>query len=346
MVTIKEIAEIAGVSRGTVDRVLNNRSGVSGETYQKVKDIADRLGYEPNMAGQMLAARKKKIQLGFIVCYSPVDLFFADVYQAAQKKAKELKTYGVTVKFYLIKELSNQFIENLLKKVDEDELDGIALVPLKMDAMIAFVKKMESKNIPMVFLNLDLENAKRLSYVGCDYYMSGKVAAGLVALTTGEKGQIALATSFDDQSQALKQRLRGFVEELDREYPDIEIVNRDSDIVFQKGQYENILEVIIKHPDLRAIYLVNPGDYSICEEIAKLDRKIKVKVITNDVMREQKELMNHGPIAATIGQQPEKQGSLPLQILYDYLVFGIIPKDKYLTDLSIYIKQNISLDKH
>ena len=111
----------------------------------------------------MLAARKKKIQLGFIVCYSPVDLFFADVYQAAQKKAKELKTYGVTVKFYLIKELSNQFIENLLKKVDEDELDGIALVPLKMDAMIAFVKKMESKNIPMVFLNLDLENAKRLS---------------------------------------------------------------------------------------------------------------------------------------------------------------------------------------
>ena len=108
MVTIKKIAEIAGVSRGTVDRVLNNRPGVNANTYQKVKEIADRLGYEPNMAGQMLAARKKKIRLGFIVCDTPVDVFFSDVYQAARKKAEELKTYGVTVKFYLIKELSVQ----------------------------------------------------------------------------------------------------------------------------------------------------------------------------------------------------------------------------------------------
>ena len=50
MVTIKKIAEIAGVSRGTVDRVLNNREGVNAKTYQMVKEIADRLGYEPNMA--------------------------------------------------------------------------------------------------------------------------------------------------------------------------------------------------------------------------------------------------------------------------------------------------------
>ena len=85
MVTIKKIAEIAGVSRGTVDRVLNNRPGVNAETYHKVKEIADKLGYEPNMAGQMLAARKKKIRLGFIVCDTPVDLFFADVYRAARR---------------------------------------------------------------------------------------------------------------------------------------------------------------------------------------------------------------------------------------------------------------------
>ena len=341
MVTIKKIAEIAGVSRGTVDRVLNNRPGVNANTYQKVKEIADRLGYEPNMAGQMLAARKKKIRLGFIVCDTPVDVFFSDVYQAARKKAEELKTYGVTVKFYLIKELSDQFIEPLLAQTEEDDLDGIALLPLKMNSIEAFVKRMEEKNVPMVFFNLDMEGTLRLSYVGCDYYASGRVAAGLTALAVRERGKIAVSTNFDQISPSFRQRLEGFLGELDREYPDIQIVNRDFDFVFQQGYYENILDIGRKNPDLEALYVVNPGDYSICEKISELDKEKKIKIITNDIIQKQKSLMDRGIIVATIGQQPEKQGALPLQILYDYIGLGIVPKEKYLTELSIRIKQNI-----
>ncbi|WP_346906112.1 LacI family DNA-binding transcriptional regulator [Faecalicatena orotica] len=342
MVTIKKIAEIAGVSRGTVDRVLNNRPGVNAETYHKVKEIADKLGYEPNMAGQMLAARKKKIRLGFIVCDTPVDLFFADVYRAACKKAEELKTYGVTVHFYLIKELSDKFIAPLLREAEEDDLDGIALVPLKMSSIQTFVNKMNARKVPMVFFNLDMEDVQRLSYVGCDYYDSGKVAAGLISLVTREKGRIALATSFDEQSPAFRQRLEGFIKELDEEYPQIEIVNRDSNFVFQKGDYSNILDVVKREGHLEALYIINPGDYSICEEVEKLDKERRIKIITNDVNNKQKSFMDRGIISATIGQQPEKQGALPLQILYDFIGLGIEPANQYLTELSIHIKQNIA----
>lgn len=342
MVTIKKIAEIAGVSRGTVDRVLNNRPGVNAETYHRVKEIADKLGYEPNMAGQMLAARKKKIKLGFVVCDTPVDLFFADVCCAARKKAEELKTFGVTVHFYLMKELSDQFIAPLLKEAENDDLDGIALVPLHMESIRQFVKKMNEKNVPMVFFNLDMEEARRLSYVGCDYHDSGKVAAGLVALVTREKGKIALATSFDEKSPSFLQRLDGFIEELDEGYPQIDIVNRDSNIVFQKGEYANILDAVKNNADLDAMYIINPGDYSICEEVEKLDKENRIKIITNDVVNKQKPFMDKGVIAATIGQQPEKQGALPLQILYDYIGLGIEPEEQYLTELSIHIRQNIT----
>ncbi|MFO7576442.1 MAG: LacI family DNA-binding transcriptional regulator, partial [Pelovirga sp.] len=58
-VTIKEIAGIAGVSRGTVDRVLNNRGKVNFEVEQRVKEIAKRMNYRPNRAAKALAARKK-----------------------------------------------------------------------------------------------------------------------------------------------------------------------------------------------------------------------------------------------------------------------------------------------
>ena len=64
MATIKEIAAIAGVSRGTVDRVLNNRGSVNPDTARKINEVAKALDYRPNKAGLVLAAQKKKLKLG------------------------------------------------------------------------------------------------------------------------------------------------------------------------------------------------------------------------------------------------------------------------------------------
>ena len=57
MATIKEIAELAGVSRGTVDRVLNNRGAVNAETEAKIRSIMKQLHYKPNKAGMAQPGR-------------------------------------------------------------------------------------------------------------------------------------------------------------------------------------------------------------------------------------------------------------------------------------------------
>ena len=59
MVTIKQIADLCGVSRGTVDRVINERGNVKPETKELVLSMAKELGYKPNPAGKALSARKK-----------------------------------------------------------------------------------------------------------------------------------------------------------------------------------------------------------------------------------------------------------------------------------------------
>ncbi len=61
-VTVKQIAELANVSRGTVDRVLNNRSGVSEATRQKVLKIAKELHYEPNFLAKALVSKKESFK--------------------------------------------------------------------------------------------------------------------------------------------------------------------------------------------------------------------------------------------------------------------------------------------
>ena len=63
MATIKEIAALAGVSRGTVDRVLNDRGAVNPETAEKIRKIAKELDYKPNRAGLVPGCPEKEIEV-------------------------------------------------------------------------------------------------------------------------------------------------------------------------------------------------------------------------------------------------------------------------------------------
>lgn len=87
MATIKEIAALAGVSRGTVDRVLNDRGAVNPETAEKIRKIAKELDYKPNRAGLVLAAQKKRLKLG-VILFSTGNPFSRMYWQESMKKWK------------------------------------------------------------------------------------------------------------------------------------------------------------------------------------------------------------------------------------------------------------------
>ena len=114
MATIKEIAALAGVSRGTVDRVLNNRGSVNPDTAKRIQEIADSLDYKPNRAGLVLAAHKKHLKLG-VILFSPDNPFFQDVLQGVRDKAAELSGYNCTV---IIRQVPFG-VEEQLKALDE-----------------------------------------------------------------------------------------------------------------------------------------------------------------------------------------------------------------------------------
>ncbi len=66
-ITIKQIAEMAGVHRSTVDKVLHNREGVSQEVRERVQKIIDEYQYKPNPIGQALKKQEKPIKIGVLL---------------------------------------------------------------------------------------------------------------------------------------------------------------------------------------------------------------------------------------------------------------------------------------
>ena len=180
MATIKEIAELAGVSRGTVDRVLNNRGAVSEQTARKVLDIARALQYRPNRAGIVLAARKRNLKIG-VILFDNGNPFFDEVLDGVQKKARELEDYNCCVSVRRVGFDPDAQLA-AMEEMAADGASGLILSPCNDPGIRDKINELDARGIPVITTNTDIENSARLAYVGCDFYRSGQTAAGLMHL--------------------------------------------------------------------------------------------------------------------------------------------------------------------
>lgn len=343
MATIKDIAREAGVSIGTVDRVLHDRGMVSPETKARILDVMKELDYKPNHAAQGLAIRKKKLKLGFLIPDDKDHPFYLDIKKAAMKKAEELKQYGVQVLFKVLTEsTAAHFFSSFDTMLSEEEIDGVIMPGFRGLDTSSLFHTFKDRNIPFVFYNGLSEVRNCLAYVGCNYIDSGRLAAGLSALLGKEDARVCIYSEGSEGIPSHTGRIRGFKKEAADRYPDMKILDIRPISANQIDNFLSAQEMFRIFPDVNIVYVVNPADYGICEAICRADKNHQVRIITNDLVARQIPMIDQGIISATICQEPEKQGEMPLEILFRYLAYGTAPKEKMCyTNLSIHIAQNL-----
>ena len=258
MATIKEIAELAGVSRGTVDRVLNNRGSVNPRTARKILEIAQALDYKPNKAGIVLAAQKKNLKIG-VILFDTGNPFFDDVLEGVNRKSRELGGYNCSV---LVSRVGFD-LEAQLRAMDEmvsQGVNGIVLSPYNDPLICDKINELNAREIPVITTNTDIENSSRLAYVGCNFYRSGETAAGLMHLIAGDEVYAGIVTG---SSKVLchTDRIAGFRDRIQSHYPGIRIVDtiENSDDEFES--YDRTLRLLKEHPEINGLYFAAGGVY-------------------------------------------------------------------------------------
>jgi len=340
-ITIKEIARIAGVSIGTVDRALHNRGRVKPELAARINEIARENGFEPSRAGRALALARNPIKIGVIVHLTKTE-FMRQVVCGIQKAKPELEGLGAEI---LVKEIPSLDVTAQLQAIDElveAGVQGIAIAPAEDNALREKIDAIsKEKNISVVTFNTDLTGSSRLCFVGLDNARSGRAAAGLMGAITGQKGKVAILTGYLT-NQGHNRRVEGFMQELGKSFPDIQVAGVQ--VCFDEDSTAEQLtaQCVENTPDLAGIFVSGGGQAGVCAGLQKLQKAAQIRVIAYDLIPATIEGLEDGTIDFVLDQNSFLQGYQPAMVLYDKLFSGK-PVEQSLMHTEIIIKTKYNL---
>ena len=305
-VTTKEIAKICGVSRGSVDRALNNRPGINTRTRDKILKTAQELGNQPDFLGKSLVTGKT-MTIGVVV-FDVYSRFFGQLVHAIECRAKELGYFVYLTLTDKDTEVEKQCIEHLRSR----KVDGLILFPVNKGS--SFKKFIESIQSPIVTIVNKIDS--EMDYVGINDYKATSDAVKL--LREYNHTNIVYVTTHTQTKKhlnmyAVEQRLRGFVSAC----KELGIPEYSGNII-EAGDYPKVVLKKLQQPDPPTAILCSNDIYAL--EIMKYLKDNGIN-IPNDVS-----LMGFDNIDAlqyiepgltTISYPVEELGSRAVDILVD-----------------------------
>lgn len=338
-VTLAEIAALAGVSRGTVDRALNDRGRVDPKVAARVRRIAAERGYRPNRAGRMLARAKNPIRIGVIV-QSVETMFMHTVFEEIERASAHFTTTGAEV---LVRPLEGVDAQQQLDVIDElleAGVQGIALSPAEDERVRARIQEL-SERMPVVTFNSDLPDSGRLCYVGVDNFACGRMSAGLMDLLLAGQGEVLLVAG-QENNWSHQQRVDGFQAEAAANFSGLSLLPPQTCGDDQQLAHDIVCRAVQEHPSLRGVYVSVNGQLGACDALRELGLQGKVHLICHDLIPANTENVRRGLIDFLIDQDAALQGARPIELLMDYLLAGEKPEtDRILACIDIRNRYNV-----
>ncbi len=215
--TVKEIARLAGVSIGTVDRVLHDRGEVSADTKAKILTIVAALGYEPNILARQLA-RNRVYTLRAILPRADQDSGYWSLCLAGIHRAeRDLAPYGTSLRVDEFDRYDRAGYRALLRDVVAEPRDGLLIAPVLPDDLVPVLKKLNAASppgragglVPYVFFDCDAEGASPVAAIGQDARRAGYLAGRMMSLLAKRPGPL-VAVSAHAGDRHIRLRIEGF----------------------------------------------------------------------------------------------------------------------------------------
>ncbi len=232
--------------------------------------------------------------------------FWQAVQSGAEKAAEE---FDVEITFEGPENESqvDKQMEMLQAALDKNP-DAIGFAALDSQASSPLLEKADESGIPIIAFDSGVESEIPLATASTDNYAAAQEAANRMAELIGEEGKVALVVH-DQVSVTGVQRRDGFIETIEENYPNIEIV----DTQYGGGDHlesTNLAKTMMQaNPDLAGIYGSNEGSaIGVVNAVRELGKEGEITIVGFDSGKQQIDAIKDGIMAGAITQNPEGIG--------------------------------------
>ncbi|MEN8200988.1 MAG: LacI family DNA-binding transcriptional regulator [Bacteroidota bacterium] len=341
-VRIKDIAEIAQVSIGTVDRVIHNRGEVSQATRERIQKLLLEHKYKPDINASSLAL-KREVKLAVVMPRFVNEHAFWKLPQSGiQKALDELSHYRISIHTCYFDQFKREDFIRRVKYFPYHQVHGVLFAPVFHDESITFLKRCEKEKLPVILFNSLLEDPSIRSFVGQDAFQSGYVAAKLINYGVATRRDVAIInmSARKDHYAHIIQREKGFRSYFE-EHSDrlnhlltIDLNGVDDEHLIRK------LEKTCDAYDISGLFVTNSRVYKVAEFLMARG-SMNVRLVGYDLMPESVSYLKRDYIDFLISQKPEEQAFRGLSSLFYLVALNREPEVRQLLPIDIITRENL-----
>ncbi|MCJ8056187.1 LacI family DNA-binding transcriptional regulator [Shinella curvata] len=312
--TIRDLAEMAGVSVATTNRVLSGAETVSAKTREKVREAAEKIGfYGLGAIAARNAAARPKYRFG-IILLQPHRPFYKLVARALLDAADAQEMFDIELKIEHLEDLSPQNTADRALAL-ANECDAVCITSAVHPIVTKAIEEIQARGIPVFALISQLSATGQIHYIGLDHWKVGRTAAWAFDHICKAPGKIGLLMGNPRyRNQEMNETgFRSYFREHARDFVLLEPVSTFESSAVAQEMTERLLS---DHPDLAGIYVAGGGISGVLAALRTTGRAGSLITVGYELMDNVRSALLDGALTLSI--------SHPLPIVARETISGMI----------------------
>lgn len=306
--TLIQIAEAAGVSLSTVDRVLNRRGGVSSDAREKVLMWAGRLNID-----RVIYRDDLRLLRIAVIMQSATNPFYKGLQEAFIEMNNVMQEFKLSFFIHYFDVADAMIATSKITQISAS-YDAVIIISPD-DPRLSESLSIISKRIPVVTMVTDLPDSGRIAYIGPDNRQIGRVAGELMGRFLGPPGGEIIIVLGMQRFVGHDEREMGFRSVLQERFATCSIFSKLESGEDRERAGRLVYEALKSNPAVRGIYNVSDGNLEIAHAINALGLKERIVLITHELTPERRAMLCEGAIDAIIDQNPRQEARRALEVL-------------------------------
>ena len=290
---VRDVADQAGLSPATVDRVLNHRPGVRESTAAQVRRAVAELDRQRDQVE--LGGRTFRLDL---VMQAPTR-FSSQVRLALEAELPGLRPAVLRSRFHLREEGSPAELAQLLDAIGQRGSAGVLLKAPDDPLVTAAVDRLHDLRVPVVTLVTDLPLTRRIGYVGIDNRAAGATAAYLVDQMSDDRAAPVLITLSSSSFRGEEEREIGFRSTMRALAPDRPLREVSETDGLDASMLAAVSRALADDPGIGAVYSIGGGNTAVVEAFRRAGRRPS-PFIAHDLDEDNKSLLRQRHLTAVL----------------------------------------------